>query len=71
MALQQTITCDVCGVVKREANHWFTYLDQAGQVTFYPWSEADYRTHNHLCSERCCMTILSRKLAAWGRKEAA
>ena len=71
MAMIQTISCDICGTPKREANHWFTYSAQAGHVAFYPWTEENYRVHNHLCSERCCMTVLSRTLSNWGRREAA
>lgn len=71
MALIQSVTCDVCSTPKREANHWFTYLEEGGQVTFFPWSDQDFRQRNHLCSERCSMTVLSRTLARWGHREAA
>lgn len=71
MALTQSVTCDVCGTPKREANHWFTYVQDGGRVTFFPWSEGDYLQHSHLCSERCSMTVLSRTLARWGQREAA
>ncbi len=71
MALTHSVTCDICRTPKREANHWFTYLEDAGRVTFYPWSEHDYLQHNHVCSERCCMTVLSRTLAKWGQRAIA
>ena len=71
MAITHTVSCDICGTQRKEANHWFTYLSQAGQVTFYPWSESNIPLHGHLCSERCCMTVLSRTLASWSRQHAA
>lgn len=71
MALIQSVTCDVCSTPKREANHWFTFLEEGGHITFYPWSDRDFLQHSHLCSERCCMTVLSRTLTHWSHREAA
>lgn len=30
MAITQTITCDVCGAVKRETNHWWQAMVNVG-----------------------------------------
>ena len=56
--------CDVCGVVRGEANHWILYSQAAprGFISFGPWSDDAAKTHGHLCGEQCANKLLHRRL---------
>ena len=68
MALTQQITCDVCTKVKGEANHWFLFSSRDREITFEPWDGGTIEYKSHVCSEACCVTVLSRTLSSWARK---
>jgi len=55
--------CDVCKVVKGEANHWWIKLDQADAFLLIPWHDGDAdleRVIQHLCGEQCVAKSLSQ-----------
>lgn len=67
-----TITCDVCGVEKRETNHWLiavTSVSSAADnpgIAFGPLGapvrdDPDFKIE-HLCGESCALKHLSRWL---------
>lgn len=64
MSYQTTFTCDVCGRVKGETNHWFVALHPVG-IWFGPWSENRARQPKsvHLCGETCACIHLSEFLS--------
>ena len=70
MSRQTSITCDQCGVQKKESNHWksaqLTPFENAEILTFCSWSraEANSRTFD-LCSEECAHRLLGK----WMRGE--
>lgn len=68
MARITTITCDVCGKQKGEANHWLMYCARAGgkdgpMIHFGTavWSEGDTAAGD-ICSEQCAIRKLSEVL---------
>ncbi|NYF77888.1 hypothetical protein HDF17_000175 [Granulicella arctica] len=70
MARTELITCDVCGIQRKEANHWFRFRHLAMDVSFYPAhspNEIDLHPFSDACSEACCMTVLSRTLSSWSK----
>ena len=78
MAQVAAYNCDVCGIQKKESNHWWyvrTIPDSELEVNSYwqimPW---DYPAENpevvHLCGVSCAIRHLSAFLEG-GRKPAA
>lgn len=65
MALSERIECDICGIVKGEANHWITY-GRYPALNFKPWRD-DYIDRGHLCGESCAGKMLSKAIEEWGR----
>ena len=69
MALSEQISCDICGVVKQQANHWILYHSVKGLVPtvyFTPW-DYDYTFKGHLCGESCAHKMLAKAIEDWGR----
>ncbi len=64
MAEQKTYKCDVCGVLRGEANHWLhARLQDGGWLSFSRWNDA--RQHDlylHICGHDCAHVLLSRHL---------
>ncbi len=74
MAVNEKITCDICGVQKGEANHWMLWTTEffvpgprgeIGGVRFAPWHKDLYRDYNHLCGESCAGKLLAKSVAEW------
>ena len=74
MAVNEKITCDVCGIQKGEANHWMLFkpdysmpgLDgDIGGIRLAPWHPELYREYSHLCGEACAGRLLARSIAEW------
>jgi hypothetical protein len=62
------ISCDVCGRVKGEANHWWiviTYPDRANHIAFGPANTkaAEGSKVEHICGEACAHIRLARALS--------
>lgn len=69
--------CDVCGVHKKEVNHWLVSVEHLQRIWFYPWEAAEWEgalygdsaTVKHLCGQACCQRVLddflSRQRAKW------
>lgn len=54
-------TCDVCGTIKRDANHWWrVFIDELGLVCICPWSRLPKFSHNHACGEEHALKIAAR-----------
>ena len=67
MNVHQTYTCDVCGIPKGPANHWFLATQEVSPThgpTFYKWHyNSEYAEFLHICSEHCATVLLSRFLS--------
>jgi hypothetical protein len=71
MSSQVTTTCDVCGTVKKETNHWFRivrnhtngYSDTELSFTIAP-ANAEPGSYNYqdTCSDKCTLTLTQRWL---------
>lgn len=74
MADVNTQSCDECGILRKEANHWFRALVQGGMFTIAPWSNqlffgtAKFAESKvlHLCSESCAVKAMCRAIGANG-----
>lgn len=69
MARTTTITCDVCGKTKGEANHWWIYFfhQKYGRFQCFPgdygFDPEDEEENGDICSEQCAIRKLSEVLA--------
>ena len=63
--ITQSISCDMCGAQKREANHWFIAYKQAQEIRISGWASPRRLSAGtvHLCGERCVHRFLSDFIA--------
>lgn len=67
MALSEQISCDICGVVKQQANHWILWgKSSVGVIDFSSWG-SEYKYLGHLCGESCAHKMLAKAIEDWGR----
>jgi len=54
MADLNSASCDVCGTIKREQNHWFrVWIDPSyGWLIIAPWKFDPGLKHAHCCGEQ-------------------
>lgn len=70
--MQRTqFTCDVCGVEKKESNHWWKMVEyltghQAGHLALYRWGNETITIDPviHICGQDCATRKLSEFMAA-------
>ena len=61
-------SCDICGVIKGEANHWFRVWecpsgDDKGLVVIARWSyDIEETKHQHACGEDHALKLAARLL---------
>lgn len=55
MAITEQITCDVCGKVKQDVNHWWIVKRTAMDFTLLPWGSGAIKNSiaHHLCGQEC------------------
>ena len=53
--IRQTVTCDICGAHKFEANHWFMAFEHKGTLKISPWGVLNnlHPRMKHLCGQKC------------------
>lgn len=64
MADIHTQSCDVCGTLRKETNHWFKGIVRSdrGGIFLVPWG-VDTRTPDaHLCGIECTLKWAGREL---------
>lgn len=67
--IEEKISCDQCGIQKKDANHWICLDDTPPGPLFAPWGDVTYRDYRkHLCGEKCASVLLSRAIADWQQK---
>jgi len=71
MALNEKITCDICGVEKKESNHWILFEHLSGVthigfpvIRFYAWNN-QYPSFKHLCGSACASKALNLCIEDW------
>lgn len=69
----KTQACDVCGILRKESNHWFAAATYRGHFSVVTWefreqlhrdAASDFTTLSDLCSENCIAKALSKSLGA-------
>jgi len=67
-----TFSCDVCGELRKDTNHWFLAFSNFGkpeftitEVALKVWSEheAKFGGYVHLCGIECATKFVARELA--------
>lgn len=52
--LIQSVTCDNCGVQKKESNHWFTVTKDGEGIIIRRMHQEDLsEEEQHICGETC------------------
>lgn len=76
MAWDESFTCDICGKMKLESNHWwmvtlgdvlcFEEGQPAKHFTLVPWNAAESRNPkvHHMCGEGCAIKALERFMSS-------
>jgi hypothetical protein len=71
MAVTQQITCDVCGKVKGQVNHWWMFnvthvLAEEDYFNFEakPWIDSEQDWTRHACGQECLLKALSQWMQA-------
>lgn len=70
MSTTTTVTCDRCGAVKKDVNHWYKVFRLAGGILFRPaelYEDRQFELIADLCGRECAQ----RELEAWLQKEKA
>lgn len=63
MADVLSATCDICGVIKREANHWYrVWKYEDGDIVIATWPQQVGLPHFHACGEDHALKLASRLL---------
>lgn len=66
---RSSYSCDICGVERKEANHWFMATKDAVCLSIESWDAAeienwlDNEDALHLCGQVCAHKLLDRFLA--------
>lgn len=69
MAVRRGYSCDICGVDRKEANHWFVATKDAVCLSIESWDAAEIENRLdeedaiHLCGQVCAHKLLDRFLA--------
>ncbi len=63
--IRQTVTCDICGIHKFEANHWFMAVENKGTLKISPWGVLNSvrPRMKHLCGQKCLHQFVDDFLA--------
>lgn len=66
--IQQAITCDICGIEKRQTNHWFLVREESGELRISGWKPLQilFPGTLHLCGETCVHKLISQDLMRLG-----
>lgn len=66
--IQQAITCDICGIEKRQTNHWFLVREESGELRISGWNSLHILLPGtrHLCGETCVHKLISQDLMRLG-----
>jgi hypothetical protein len=66
MAEQRIYTCDECGAVKRDVNHWFKIVSTSDSLRLVSWNfelggyEQDHLRVKHICGDACVTKAVAK-----------
>ncbi len=67
MAKVESYRCDICGTLKKEANHWFVAVRVPYGAHIYVWDAPcaghDHENIAHLCGSECATKFMMRCLS--------
>ena len=63
--MAENATCDVCGIDKKKASHWFMAIEEKGTLRLSAWSvlNAKRLAMKHLCGQACVHRLVDVFLA--------
>jgi hypothetical protein len=63
--MAENAMCDVCGIDKKKANHWFMAFEDKGVLRLSPWSGLNPKrlSMKHLCGQACVHRLVDVFLA--------
>ena len=60
----ESFTCDICGIEKKVANHWFIAFEHNGTLKLSAWSALNRkRQMKHLCGQSCVHRLVDEFMA--------
>jgi hypothetical protein len=68
MVVRRSYSCNICGVERKTANHWFVATQGNGYLHIVPWhiAEREGKLNDdnaiHLCGQVCAHKLLDRFL---------
>jgi hypothetical protein len=63
--IRQAILCDICGIEKKQTNHWFVAYDQGEELRVSGWNSRNRLRpgSKHLCGQACVHKLLDEFMA--------
>jgi hypothetical protein len=62
--IREHVTCDICGIDKKEANHWFTAYEEKGTLKLNAGVlKRKHPATKHLCGQGCVHRFIDDFLA--------
>jgi hypothetical protein len=63
--MYENVTCDVCGIDKKKANHWFMVFEDKGTLRVGAWNVLSPKrlSMKHLCGQACVHRLVDVFLA--------
>ena len=63
--IHENVVCDICGVEKKETNHWFAAVEDKGTLRLSPLETLNRKRRlvKHLCGHRCVHRLIDYFLA--------
>jgi len=52
------VLCEVCGIEKKETNHWYMVGKKADKFLLLAWHEQSQRNYRHVCGQQCGHKLL-------------
>ena len=63
--IRQSISCDVCGMEKKQTNHWFVAREHGGELHLGAWGARSRARAGvkHLCGQTCLHKLVDEFIA--------
>ena len=63
--IRQAISCDICGMEKKQTNHWFVACEQGGELRVSGWNSRNRLRpgSKHLCGQTCLHKLVDDFMA--------
>ncbi|MGA3082302.1 MAG: hypothetical protein ABSD44_13180 [Terracidiphilus sp.] len=63
--IRQAVSCDICGMEKKQTNHWFVAYSQGGELRVSAWNSRNRMRpeSKHLCGQTCLHKLVDEFMA--------